>query len=403
MTQTNSMEGVSVAARNFFVTLGVDLDPLRFPGKSLFWNDRQGTLLVRATMEELDTIEQAVQALNVAPPQVNIKAKFIEVSQTDSRALGFDWHLGNTLLGNGKVGAQAGTAPTFNGPSTAANPGGSFPGNLADGTSISPSTTDALLTGGLRNVAGAPALATITGILTDPQFRMVLKALDQREGVDLLSSPEVTTLSGRQAQMQVSDIRSIVVGIDQNTGTQQGGATSTGGGTVQQANAPLLITPIPQTFPLGPVLDVIPYVSADGFTVQLTIIPTITEFVGYEQQDQFTAQAQSGGNAPISTPTPLPRFRVRQVVTSVTVWDGQTVVLGGLLSEDVTRLKDKVPVLGDLPLVGKLFRSESSQTSKKNLMIFVTPTIIDPSGTRVHKDDDLPFTKDLIPAPTAAR
>ncbi|NOS71121.1 MAG: hypothetical protein HOP33_14470, partial [Verrucomicrobia bacterium] len=359
-----------------------------------------------ATMEELDKIEQGVQAFNVAPPQVNIKAKFIEVTQNDSRALGIDWFVGNSLLGKGKVGVQGGTAPTSPGPFTTANPSGSFPGNVGDGNTIAGAATDSLLTGGLRNVAGAPALATITGILTDPQFRMVLKALDQREGVDLLSSPEVTTLSGRQAQMQVSDIRSIVIGIDQNTGNQAGSGTSgtAGNGTTVQAPGNIGITPIPQTFPLGPVLDVIPYVSADGFTVQLTIIPTITEFVGYEEQPQFAARAVVGlGATSFSTPTPLPRFRVRQVVTSVTVWDGQTVVLGGLLSEDVTRVKDKVPVLGDLPLIGKLFRSESSQTNKKNLMIFVTPTIIDPSGNRVHKDDDLPFSQSATPAQTSAR
>jgi general secretion pathway protein D len=73
------------------------------------------------------------------------------------------------------------------------------------------------------------------------------------------------------------------------------------------------------------------------------------------------------------------------------------VVLGGLISEDVTRLKDKVPVLGDLPLVGRLFRSESSQTLKKNLVIFVTPTIIDPAGNRLHAEGTMPFDQSSIP------
>ena len=84
------------------------------------------------------------------------------------------------------------------------------------------------------------------------------------------------------------------------------------------------------------------------------------------------------------------------VVTSLSLplkmnCDGQTMVLGGLLSEDVSRFKDKVPILGDLPLVGKLFRSEQSQTKKKNLVIFVTPTILDPAGNRLHTEEDMPF------------
>src|SRR5439155_3517762 len=98
---------------------------------------------------------------------------------------------------------------------------------------------------------------------------------------------------------------------------------------------------------------------------------------------------------------PLPHFRLRQVTTSAIVWDGQTVVLGGLITEDVSKIKDKVPVLGDLPFVGRFFRSEASQTLKKNLIIFVTPTIIDPSGNRYHSEDEMPFAQGAIPAQKA--
>jgi general secretion pathway protein D len=83
--------------------------------------------------------------------------------------------------------------------------------------------------------------------------------------------------------------------------------------------------------------------------------------------------------------------------TSVQVWDGQTVVLGGLASETVSTLKDKVPVLGDLPLLGKLFRSESKTTKKKKLLVFITPTLIDPAGNRIHSEDEMPFTRDNVP------
>ena len=95
---------------------------------------------------------------------------------------------------------------------------------------------------------------------------------------------------------------------------------------------------------------------------------------------------------------PLPHFRVRQVVTSAVVWDAQTIVLGGLITDSVTKTKDKVPMLGDLPLVGRLFRSESSSKTKKNLLIFVTPTIINPDGTRYHSDDEMPFNQATMSA-----
>jgi general secretion pathway protein D len=88
---------------------------------------------------------------------------------------------------------------------------------------------------------------------------------------------------------------------------------------------------------------------------------------------------------------------VRSVVTTVNIWDNQTVVLGGLISSHINTIKDKVPVLGDLPLLGRLFQSQSKESNKKNLMIFVTATIVDPAGNRVHSDDELPFNPVTIP------
>jgi Flp pilus assembly secretin CpaC/tetratricopeptide (TPR) repeat protein len=413
--------------RNYFVTAGVDfqtnavavgafggggLGPGGVPqptGKALFYNDRTGLLLVRASMEDLDIVEKAVQVLNVLPPQISIEAKFTEISQNDSKSLGFDWYLGNFLMNKGAIGAQGGTAPSFQGAPSAANPSGIFPGagptalNSA-GTIIPSQSSDQQLTAGLRNSLGTgagqtPAVATITGILTDPQFRMVIHALEQRTGADLLSAPRVTTVSGRQAQIQITELQNVVAnqnfGATASGGTTGIGTTATtglgaiGGGVAQQVN----YTPIP--VPLGPSLDVVPYVSADGFTVQMTMIPSLIEFLGYDDPGPFLPQAQSVAGNTLGTPLvaqlPLPRFRSRSVLTTCIVWDGQTVVLGGLITDNVQKIKDKVPVLGDIPLLGRFFRSESSTSDKKNLIIFVTPTIIDPSGNRVHPDESFPY------------
>ncbi len=162
------------------------------------------------------------------------------------------------------------------------------------------------------------------------------------------------------------------------------------------------IVPTTQQVPLGPTLDVVPYVSADGYTIQMTLIPTLTEFLGYDDPGQFAVVAQGGAGSSVgntvTAPVALPRLRVRQVTTSSIVWDGQTVVLGGLISERVLKVKDKIPFFGDLPLVGRLFRSEASSSKKKNLVIFVSPTIIDPAGNRLHTDDNLPYDPNKVPA-----
>ena len=374
-------------AREFFTANGVDFAP--GSGKSIFFNDRQGQLLVRATMEDLDIIEAAVQTLNMMPPQVNIKTKFAEISQEDNRAFGFDWYFGNFTTGGGAVGAQAGTAPSYNGVPTPQNPGGMFPGS--PGTAILPSGTDQMLTKGLRN--SAPALGTITGILTDPQFRVVIRALEQRNGVELLSVPEVTTISGRQAKISVVDQAYIATSITTTTTPGAPSATIVG---VPGAAPPPVFSPYTEPFVLGPVLDVVPYVLADGVTIKLALAPSIYEFVGYDPPPNIVIPSSSSAPAVLG-PSISPRFRLRQVITSVHVWDGQTVVLGGLLAEDSIKTKDKVPILGDLPLVGRLFRSESNSTRKKNLLIFVTPTIIDPAGNRMRNDEDMPFAAQGIP------
>lgn len=225
ITRTNTIEEVQAAARNFFTTVGVDLTP----PKALFFNDRAGVLLVRATLQDLDMIEAAMQVLCTVPPQVNIKSKFVEISQDDNRGLGFDWYLGNFLMNNRAMGVQGGTAPSFGAPPSPANPGGVFPGSLfppGNPTTISPAQSDQLITGGLRNPQ--TALFTLTGILTDPQFRVVIRALEQRGGVDVLSSTEVTVISGRQAQMKATDVKTVIIDYDFSQAIS-GGVTTTGG------------------------------------------------------------------------------------------------------------------------------------------------------------------------------
>ena len=165
---------------------------------------------------------------------------------------------------------------------------------------------------------------------------------------------------------------------------------------VQQAVQTSAITFDTQQVETGPVLDVVPYVLSDGYTINLALIPSLTDFNGYDAAPNIPSV--TGNLNVVQLPIVLPDFTVRQVVTTVNVWDSQTVVLGGLISSTASNTKDKVPVLGDVPFVGRLFQSQSKSVLKKNLMIFVTATIVDPAGNRVHTDDELPFAQTAIPA-----
>jgi len=155
------------------------------------------------------------------------------------------------------------------------------------------------------------------------------------------------------------------------------------------------------TMPFGTTLDVIPYVASDGYTIHLTVIPKITEFLGYEDapfQNQVIAGVGNTVSGALQQPLALPSIRVRYITSTVHVWDGQTLVLGGLIAENVVKVKDKVPMLGDMPFIGRLFRSERSHTEKKNLMIFVSPRIIDPAGNPVHTEEEWPYNSGNIPS-----
>ena len=423
--EMDSPKTITQALVNFFKRVGVDLDPTRYPLKSIFFNDRQGMLLVRSTLQDLDVIEVALQTLTIVPPQINLKCKIVEVSQEDDiKALGFDWYLGNTgnmLMNPGTNSAQVGTAPTYTGAPTAAKPLGVFPGRLPHGTEIAPG-------GGQLGVAptysGAPTAAsplgmfpgsppsgsvipsgsdsylsavrqpgsdgrpfTLTGILTDPQYRIVIKALQQRNGANFLAEPSVTTLSGRQAQCRTMSRQALAMRINKQALTPPG-ITST------NDNVSAVFETEPMEFGIS--LDLVPTVLDDGYTINLPATVNMLEFAGYEATGTNRVAVYLNGKQHWVAP-PRAKVQSREVAATVKVWDGQTLVLGGLMSENIIMMKDKVPVLGDLPLMGRFFRSESKTTQKRNLLVFITPTIIDPAGNRVHTDEEMPFARDGTP------
>ncbi len=287
---------VTAGLRALFETAGVDL---ALP-KSMFFNDRAGGLFVRATKEDLDTIESLLQVIGQQPAQVNIKAVFVEipVGKDQPKAL---------------AGILARVTPE-------------------NGTNF-------------------------TGILTAPQFKLILRALETNAAARILADPQVTTLSGRQAQMQVADVKTIVSGMI---------AVVTNGMTnlVYQS----------QAMQFGPVLDVLPTVSSDGYTIQMTIIPTITEFLGYEDAKKLKLPSPDDKGT-----LPLPVLRKRQITTSASVWDGQTIVLGNFSDQML-----------DAPSDLKVTPKASGKKQSKQLLVFVTPTIIDPAGNPANKDMGIP-------------
>ena len=197
----------------FFGALGVHLDQA---GESVFFNDRLGLLYVRATEQDLDTIESAIEVMNQIPPQIHVKARFIEVEQDDNAALGFDWYVGQVGT---TVTVSGGSEASQNVPVSAANPLGVFPGNTTASEVAGAATDQQIFNSGLT---ANSTLATVTGILTDPNFRVVLHALETRSGYEDLAEPEVTVISGRQTEMRATTQITYVSYIDYDQGTPAG-------------------------------------------------------------------------------------------------------------------------------------------------------------------------------------
>jgi general secretion pathway protein D len=163
-----------------------------------------------------------------------------------------------------------------------------------------------------------------------------------------------------------------------------------GGGGINGGNAAITPT-VPSSFKtreVGVIMNVTPTVGSDNYTINLALTPEVSEFLGF--LDYSPGNVTSGGNGTNSTSVPYkiqqPLFSTRSLATSVVIWDGQTVVLGGLIKENIQKIDDKVPFLGDIPIVGRLFRSKSTNRSKQNLLIFVTARLVDPAGNPLHKD-----------------
>jgi general secretion pathway protein D len=145
-------------------------------------------------------------------------------------------------------------------------------------------------------------------------------------------------------------------------------------------------------------LDTIASVLPDGYTIDLKAIPSLTEFLGYDKPSTNSTPVVTSTGAIVNVPTIHPSFCVRQTEAHLKLWDGQTVVLGGLISSQVTTTKDTVPGPGNRPAGDLLFRTQSTRTVKKQqLLILITVNLVDPAGNRIHSDDDMLFAQKNIP------
>ncbi len=232
---------------------------------------------------------------------------------------------------------------------------------------------------GFGNLFGSTNAASenFTGILNATNVKTVLRLLEERKGVESLAEPEAVTASGRQVEMHATQIITVVT----NFAFKESSVS----------NGPSSIYPQTAQAETGPILNVIPHVLADGYTINLTVIPSLTEFYGYATPPDVPNV--TGTNNRVQLPVVLPQFNTRRLSANLNLWDGQTIVVGGMA--ETNYVTDKVPVLGSVPLLGRLFQSKNA--TENEILVLVTVTIVDPVGNRVHAEEKLPFAQTGIP------
>jgi general secretion pathway protein D len=368
--------GESGALRAFLQQAGVNFDGVA--GSALVYDG--SAMIVTQSARNIERIRNILNRYNDVR-QVEIEAKFMEVQEGALEELGVNW------LVTRRPGRGPGGSPGETYRSSIRSLQQAFTGSqnasaiIINGEEVA-SVVAPNLPGTVQLGAGAAALANITGVIGEFDVSATVRALSQRLGSDLLSAPKITVLSGNPANITVAqelrypqafgDIQSQV---GQGTATPGGGIV--GGGVTITAGTP-------QDFVsrnVGVELRVTPTVEEDDYSISLDLNPRVTEFEGFVEYGGPSVAIQGGTTVTVPSGFFQPIFSVREVTTKVTIWDGATIVMGGLTREEVKKVNDKVPVLGNVPVVGRLFRSEGESSTKRNLLIFVTANLVSPGGS----------------------
>jgi general secretion pathway protein D len=291
------------------------------------WADKQtNALVITAPPKIMRQIMQVVDKLDIRRLQVLVEAILVDISESKTAELGVNWAVGNTDSDS--------TVPigTFN-QTIGGSSIGSIAAAIADPSNIDP----AALPTGLTLGAGR-------FLDSGTNFALLLRALRGDSNTNILQTPSIITLDNEEAEIKVAQEVPFLTGSFTNTGVsnQQG-----------QVNPFQTI----QREEVGTILKITPQIN-EGDAVMLKI----------EQEDSSVAQGTQGAVDLITNK--------RTVTTTVLVDDGGVVVLGGLITDTAREGENRVPILGSIPIIGELFKTRNGSKEKRNLMLFIRPTIL---------------------------
>ena len=383
------------ALQDFFQSAGVNFE---LSGASLAFDGEQ--LIVTQTRRNLERMRTILRNYNEVK-QVEIEAKFLEVSQNDLEEVGFDWsasggkqflqdedgfavpdQYGNPSYDYARGRQYTSQGRTLNDTFTTGTDSSSIRVQTGNATQLFPNSPPEL-SSVIDLASSATSLFTASGwSVNGYEVGFALRALSRKTGTDLMSAPKVTVLSGKRASITVAqELRYPESYGDIESQVSSGGG---GGGDAAGGSSISITAGTPQDFVtrnVGVEMSVTPNVENDD-TISLILEPRVTEFEGFVEYGGPSVALGTDGTV-VTVPAGFyqPIFSTRELSTEVTIFDGATVVMGGLTRDEVKTVIDKVPILGDLPGVGRLFRSEGETRQKRNLLIFITANLVSPGGS----------------------
>ncbi|MBK1831486.1 hypothetical protein JIN77_12165 [Verrucomicrobiaceae bacterium R5-34] len=391
----NDNNGEGLLKKRISITEFLKQNGVSFPdGASATYTRSNNLLTVRNTPDNIDLVDQLVSIIaGEAPIQVKIQTSMIRVSETKLKELGFDWAITpwsinqNLFMGGGSVGngSDLGSLGSID-----IGGNGVTSGNRSGNSATTSDSIDALISEASGGTSGstssrAPGILSLTYIGSGVQVQMMMRGLDQNKGTDVMVNPSVVSRSGERSKIEIK--REFIYPTEYEPPELP---NSIGNSTLSTGIFPVTpATPTAfETRNVGVTLEVEPTVSADKNFIELSLRPELVEFQGFVNYGSpiyaltDTGLLSSGDTEPLTLNSILmPVFKtIRMPNSAVTIQDGSTVVLGGLMTSRKSKVEDKTPILGDIPYVGRLFRSEAESTFNEAVIISVHVELVDPTG-----------------------
>jgi general secretion pathway protein D len=383
-----------------------------FPtGAYAVYNQKTSQLKVVNNQEMLDLIGQLISAAEEQTLLIQVGVRLVEINQLDLDSITVNSTLGGSginLLSPVPVGFLTnGTGKT---PSASTQRGVNAQLNQIQGVGLLPNNTlQSFLQSGVlagTNQTSSYALNTMDlggTILNGMQFRTLITAVSQKNSANVLANPSIILKRGQKGVIEVAqEFKYVKEYSDPQSSIRTlipagGGAVNTGipGPETVIGSFPSQIS---DPVPIGVKMGVKPDVTGDNSRVLLELEPSFVDFEGFINYgtpiySAFAASTYGTQTLILTNNIQQPVFIRRDLtLPAVEVSDGYTLLLGGLLREDIQKIDEKVPLIGDIPIFGRAFQGKTEQAIKKNTLIFVTPRILDVSGQPLNPTAGSPTT-----------